>query len=377
MAHKSVKNMKILFALIRKEITQVLRDPTALVTAVLYPLFFVLICFYCIQLDNLHIKYGIRNENPCAETATLVDSFDKNEYVTVRYYDNDTAAENDLANNEIQGILTIPNDFMRKLERGEKAEVFLAADASFPSLANYAQMYAESILSNWYSQNKYAMGKQPSVVNSNVRAWYDQELQTKNFLQIVMFGSSLTTVSILFSSLVVAREWENNNMELLLATDVMPFQIIVAKYIVCYLVAIISWLIDIFFALLVFQVPFRGNVVVLFFVTSLYILCTLGIGLGFSARYRKQFPAILSATGFGSLPPVFLSGAIFPIISMPPIWQWLLQFYPVTYFVVFLKSEFLAGTHWEYTIFVTAILVLLALINFGFVWHFSSGSLDE
>ena len=80
---------------------------------------------------------------------------------------------------------------------------------------------------------------------------------------------------------------------------------------------------------------------ILFFVTSLYILCTLGIGLGFSARYRKQFPAILSATSLGSLPPVFLSGAIFPIISMPPIWQWVLQFYPVTHFVVFLKSEFL------------------------------------
>ena len=122
--------MKILFALTRKEITQILRDPTALVTAVLYPLLFVLLSVYCIQLDNLHVSYGIRNENPCAETATLVDSFDKNEYVTVRYYDNDTAAENDLANNEIQGILTIPNDFMRKLERGEKAEVFLAADAS-------------------------------------------------------------------------------------------------------------------------------------------------------------------------------------------------------------------------------------------------------
>lgn len=369
--------MKILFALIRKEITQVLRDPTALVTAVLYPLLFVLLSVYCVQLDNLHVKYGIRNENPCAETAILADSFDKNEYVTLRYYDNDLTAEDDLANGEIQGILTIPNDFLRKLERDENAEIFLATDASLINVHNYAKMYAESILSKWYSQSRYSIDRRPPVVNTNIRAWYDQELQTKNFLQIVMFGCSLTTISILFASLVIAREWENNNMELLLATDVMPFQIIAAKYIVCYLVAIISWLIDLFFALLVFQVPFRGNVVVLFFVTSLYILCTLGIGLGFSARYRKQFPAILSATSLGSLPPVFLSGAIFPIISMPPIWQWLLQFYPVTYFVVFLKSEFLAGTHWEYTIFVTAILVLLALINFGFVWHFSSGSLDE
>lgn len=369
--------MKILFVLIRKEITQILRDPTALVTAVLYPLFSVLICFYCIQLDNLHVRYGIRNENPCAETATLVDSFDKNEYVTVRYYDNDTAAENDLANNEIQGILTIPNDFMRKLERGEKAEVFLAADASFPSLANYAQMYAESILSNWYSQNKYAMGKQPSVVNSNVRAWYDQELQTKNFLQIVMFGCSLTTVSILFASLVIAREWENNNMELLLATDVMPFQIIAAKYIVCYLVAIISWLIDLFFALWIFQVPFRGNVVVLFFVTSLYILCTLGIGLGFSAYYRSQFPAVFSSSSFGSLPPVLLSGAIFPIISMPPVWQWALQFYPVTHFIVFLKTEFLAGTYIGYAMLVSGFLLFFALVHGWTVYHFSPRSLDR
>ncbi len=369
--------MKILFALIRKEITQILRDPMALITAVLYPLLVVLLSVYCIQLDNLHVKYGIRNENPCAETATLVDSFDKNEYVTVCYYDNDTTAENDLADNEIQGIITIPNDFMQKLERGGEAEVFLAADASFPNLANYAQMYAEGILNNWYSQSKYAIGKRPPVVNINIRAWYDQELQTKNFLQIIMFGCSLTTISILFASLVIAREWENNNMELLLATDVMPFQIIAAKYIVCYLVAIISWLINLFFALLVFQVPFRGNVVVLFFVTSLYILCTLGIGLGFSAYYRSQFSAVFSATSFGSLPPVLLSGAIFPISSMPQLWQWALNCYPVTHFVVFLKTEFLAGAYIGYAIFVSGLLLLFAFVNGWIVYCFSPRSLDE
>ena len=91
-----------------------------------------------------------------------------------------------------------------------------------------------------------------------------------------------------------------------------------------------------------FGVPFVGNPLILLLGTSLFLLCTLALGLLISTLCSTQQQAF--ATNFFVINPLFtLSGFSFPIASMPPFMQWLSTINPMTYYLVVIRGTFLKG----------------------------------
>ena len=176
------------------------------------------------------------------------------------------------------------------------------------------------------------------------RFWYNPSAKSVNFLVPGSITVIMTLIGTLLTSLVFAREWERGTMEAMLATPVTRLQLILGKLIPYFALGMFSLILCTVLAILVFDVPFRGSYLALFFISSIFMLCALGQGLLISVHMKGQLVAAEAGLFSGFLPALLLSGFIFDVSSMPPILQWLSELLPATHFNLCIRTLFLAGT---------------------------------
>ncbi len=369
--------MKILLALIKKEIKQILRDPSSIIIAFVLPLISILIYMYGINLDSVRVTMSIKNDDPNPEVATLVKSFGHSKYVNSIYFDNLDDIGTAIVRSKIKGAVIIPNDFSTKLARGQSADLLVITDGSEVNTANYVQSYALAIANNWLISSKYAASVKPPAVNAEVRTWYNPDLNSHYFIVPGSIAITMTLIGILLTSLVVAREWERGTMEAMLSTSVKTIHIVLGKYIPYFILGMLSLTFNIFLCIVIFQIPFRGNYLVLLLVSSLFLFTSLGIGLNISSVLKNQFLASMVAMSVGFMPALMLSGLMFPINSMPVFFQHLTRILPPRYYVSFVESEFMAGTVPEIVIANAIYLTILGLILFAAVYKNTSMRLEK
>ncbi|MBQ2611397.1 ABC transporter permease, partial [bacterium] len=263
--------MKILLALIKKEIKQILRDPSSIIIAFILPLISILIYMYGINLDSVKITMGIKNDDNSPEVATLVKSFGHSKYVNSITFDNMKDIETAILRSKIKGAVVIPNDFSTKLSRGQKADLLVITDGSEVNTANYVQSYALSIANQWLATSKYRGKIQKPLINTEVRTWYNPDLNSYYFIVPGSIAITMTLIGILLTSLVIAREWERGTMEALLSTKVKAIHIVLGKYIPYFILGMLSMAFNVFLCVCIFQIPFRGSYFLLFIVSGLFL----------------------------------------------------------------------------------------------------------
>lgn len=356
--------MRILFALIKKEIKQILKDPSSILIAFILPLISILIYMYGINLDSIKVTLGVKNDDLSPEISTLVKSFGHSKYVNSIIYDNTGDIENAIIKSKIKGAVIIPNDFINKLSRKDTADLLVITDGSEVNSANYVQNYASAIANNWLMTSKFKNTVKQPKISAEIRTWYNPDLDSHYFILPGSIAITMTLIGILLTSLVVAREWERGTMEALLSTGVKRIHIILGKYIPYFILGMLSLAFNIFLCICVFKIPFRGNYAVLFLVSSLFLLTSLGIGINISSILKNQFLSSMVAMSLGFMPALMLSGLMFPINSMPVFFQHLTRIMPPRYYVAFIESEFMAGTVIEIVLINTIYLGILGIILF-------------
>ena len=369
--------MKILLALVKKELKQILRDPSSIVVAFVLPLISIVIYMYGINLDSVRVTMGIKNDDTNPEITTLVKSFGHSKYVNSIIFDNDKDIESAVIRSNIKGAVIIPNDFSTKLARGQKADLMIITDGSEVNTANYVQSYALSIANSWLSTSKYSELLLPPSINTEVRTWYNPDLDSHYFIIPGSIAITMTLIGILLTSLVIAREWERGTMESMLSTSVKAIHIVLGKYIPYFILGMVSFGFNIFLCVVVFQIPFRGSYLILSVVSALFLFTSLGIGLCISSILKNQFLASMVAMSVGFMPALMLSGLMFPINSMPVFFQHLTRVLPPRYYVSFVESEFMAGSVAEIVIANAIYLTLLGVILFGLVYKNTSIRLED
>ena len=369
--------MRILLALIKKEIKQILRDPSSIIIAFVLPLISILIYMYGINLDSVRVTMGIKNDDPAPEVATLVKSFGHSKYVNSIYFDNVKDIETAIARSRIKGAVIIPNDFSTKLARRQNADLLVITDGSEVNTANYVQNYALAIANNWLSTSKYAKSLKQPAVTAQIRTWYNPDLNSHYFIVPGSIAITMTLIGILLTSLVVAREWERGTMEAILSTSVKAIHIVLGKYIPYFILGMLSLAFNIFLCVVIFQIPFRGSYLVLFVVSALFLFTCLGIGLNISTLLKNQFLASMVAMSAGFLPALMLSGLMFPINSMPVFFQYLTRILPPRYYVSFVESEFMTGGVNSIRLENGIYLTILGLLFFAAVYKNTSMRLEK
>ncbi len=356
--------MKILLALIKKEIKQILRDPSSIIIAFILPIISITIYMYGINLDSVKVTIGIKNDDNSPEVATLVKSFGHSKYINSINYDNMEDIKTAVLSSKIKGAIVIPNNFSTKLSRGQKADLLVITDGSEVNTANYVQSYALAISNQWLATSKYKKNLSKPLINIENRTWYNPDLNSHHFIVPGSIAITMTLIGILLTSLVIAREWERGTMEALLSTKVRAIHIVFGKYIPYFILGMLSTAFNMFLCVCIFQVPFRGSYFMFFLISGIFLFTSLGIGLMISTALKNQFMASMVSISLGFMPALMLSGLMFPINSMPIFFQYLTMIIPPRYYISFIESEFMAGGVNEIRLANAFYLTLLGLILF-------------
>ncbi len=270
----------------------------------------------------------------------------------------------DIIRDRLQGGLIIQEDFTKKLSKGQSASVLVIADGAQTNSANYVQNYSSQILNNWFYTSKFAPLSSKQIIKADTRVWYNQEMDSHYFILPGSIAITTTLIGILLTALVVAREWERGTMEGLLSTNVKAIHLVLGKYIPYFLLGAGSMAFNVFLCIGLLNVPFRGSLLVLFFVNSLFIITCLGVGLLISTKLKNQFLASQAALAIGFLPALLLSGLMFPINSMPEFFQYFTMILAPRHYITFIESEFMAGTIPEIVLLNSIYLSVLGTILF-------------
>jgi ABC-2 type transport system permease protein len=327
-----------------KEGRQIVRDPSAMLIAGLLPLILLFLFGTGVSLDIRNIRIGLAIERPTAETASFAASLADSHYFSPVVVPDAWAVKNELVAGKLQAVVVLAADFANRSARGDTAPIQIIVDGSDPNTAAMVQAYIVGAWTNWVQQEGIArarVGAPP--VTPVTRFWFNPEVDSRNFLIPGSIAIVMTLIGTLLTSLVVAREWERGTMEALLATPAGTADFLIGKLVPYFVLGLLSVAISVAVAVWGFGVPFRGSVLWLGAVSSVFLLAALGLGLLISTVTGNQFVASQVALIAGFLPAFLLSGFIFEIGSMPLPIRLLTYILPARYLMPSLQTLFLAG----------------------------------
>ncbi len=261
---------------------------------------------------------------------------------------------------KIREVIIFEPHFARKLEKQNKANIQLIADASDVNSANIIVNYTSGIIANYLNRiNKTSFI--PMRININERMIYNEELKDVYMFIPGTAAMILMLISAMMTSISVAREKELGTMEILLVSPLKPIQILIGKVTPYLALSFIISLIIIGIGNTVFGMPVLGSLSLLLAETLLFILLALSLGILISTISKTQQSAMMLSLFALLLPTILLSGFIFPIENMPKVLQWLAALIPPKYFIIILKNIMIKGTSFSYVWKETLILAGMTL----------------
>jgi ABC-2 type transport system permease protein len=340
--NKKVQRVK---ALIIKEFYQIIRDPSSILIAIVFPILLLFIYGFGVSLDMKHLKLGLycADSNPDIENFTL--GLKNSTFFSVYQSDNQQELDQKLSRGELQGIVIIPFYFSEfQKSSSEKAPIYVIADGSSPNTATFVQNYVTGAWANYLEQQALSTrSKTKGFAVPVARYWYNEELDSRNFLIPGSIAIIMTLIGTLLTALVISREWERGTMEALMTTPMTLREFVFSKMVAYFCLGIFSMILCTFVAILLYGIPFRGSFGMLLIVSSVFLIAALGIGLLISSFAKDQFIAAQVAIMTSFLPAFMLSGFIFEISSMPLLIQLFTTIIPAKYMVSSLQTLFLAG----------------------------------
>jgi len=348
--------------LVRKEARQMVRDPSSIAIGIVMPVLLILLFGYGITLDVTHVPVAIVVEDPTPEASEVAAGFELSPYFDARMMTSMARAEQLLLERKLDGIIRIRPDFARNLALGG-AEVQILVHGVDANNARIIQNYAQGAVGQWSARRAgeaMTVSAGPVVVQN--RMWFNEANESRYFLVPGLIVLIMTLIGALLTALVMAREWERGTIEALFVTPVRTDEILLGKTIPYFALGMIGLALCLLAAKFLFNIPFRGSVIVLTGVSMLYLLVALGIGLLISSAVKNQFVASQITLLVSFLPAVMLSGFLFDLRSMPELVRMITYVLPARYYVALLQTIFLAGDIWPVILPNAAVLAGMAAI---------------
>ena len=334
-------------AVLVKEFVQMRRDRLTFAMMVGIPVIQLVLFGFAINTDPKALPTAVLAADNSVFARSFVRAVENSGYFrVVRQVSSEHEAERALAVGEVQFVLTIPENFSRKLVRGERPVLLLEADAADPAATSNA-------LTALINLNQTALardlagglahlqnGSPPFEVRVHRR--YNPEGVTQYNIVPGLIGVVLTMTMIMMTALAMTRERERGTMENLLATPVRPGEVMAGKIIPYIIVGYGQVMIILLAAKLLFEVPIVGSLALLSVVLVLFMAANLAVGFTFSTLARNQMQA-MQMTFFFFLPSMLLSGFMFPFRGMPEWAQWLGEVLPLTHFLRVVRGILLKG----------------------------------
>lgn len=347
------------YAVARKEVMHVLRDPFTLTLALGLPVMLVTFFGYAIDFEVRNIKLAVSDLDQGPASRRLTEVFYSSGYFVP--LGAGAGALGMLDSGQAAAALFIEPGFSRKVMGGKPVTAQFVMDGSDNSKAAAVMGYLPGIQRAAAGKLTGAAAQEP--LSLETRFLYNPELNSRWFTIPGLAAIIIGLLAILLTALTVAREWENGSMELLLSTPVRPMEIIIGK-LTPYAVLVLTGVFFVYLASrFIFGVPFAGSHLLFLAACLLYITAALSQGLFISVITRQQQVAMQVSIISGLLPSMLLSGFIFPVESMPVFFRYFTMLLTPRWFMEAARGIFLKGAGLrELAVPFLALAVLSALL---------------
>ena len=341
-------------AIARKEFIHILRDPRSLGMAIAIPMLLLILFGYALTLDVDNVPLVVWDRDRTPTSREFASRFTGSRYFTlVRHVFDYPALERAIDAREALVGLVLPADFAERIDAGRPATVQLIVDGSDSNTATIAMGYAD-VVTLTYSQDVAVreiqlMGGQTlhPPLDLRPRAWFNADMESKNYIVPGLIAVIMMVIAALLTSLTVAREWERGTMEQLISTPVKGPELILGKLLPYFALGMLDVLIAVLMGEVLFHVPLRGNVALLFGMAAVFLVGALSLGILISVVTKSQLLASQLAMVLTFLPSFLLSGFMYAIGNMPRPIQLATHLIPARYFVALLKGIYLKGVGLE------------------------------
>ncbi len=353
-----------------KEFIQIFRDPRMKAIIFVTPVFQMLIFGYAVNTDVDHVATAVLDMDNSVISREVTARFEHSGYFDIDYrVENESQMGNLLDRGQVQAILHFHKGFEANLRAGKRSGLQVIVDGTDSNTASIVLDYSNRITGQ-YSQELLRMRFsrlvgtriEPGIVVLENRAWFNENLESRIFYVPGVISLLVLVVTVMLTSMAVVREKEIGTMEQIMVTPIKPWEFILGKTLPFAVLGIIDVIMISLVAVFWFEVPIRGNPLLLFVSAGLYLLNTLSVGLLISTVSKTQQQAMMS-TFFYIFPANLLSGFFFPIANMPEVVQWITFLNPMRYFIVITRGIFLKGVGIDILWPQMAALLILGLLT--------------
>ncbi len=336
-------------AIAKKEIRQLKRDKRMLYVLFVFPILLLVIFGYAINFDVHHIKMIVLDHDKSSDSRAFIHTLTSSEYFDLEgYISNEGEIRNILDTKEAQCVIVIPKDLSEKIYSNEEAKIQILIDGVDGNTASIISNYMR-IATAAYSQKisgKYlaTLGKSAFIpIDLKPVFWFNPELSSTKFLVPGLIAMILIITAVVSISLSIVKEKERGTIEQINVSPLSSFELLIGKTIPYTIISLMIAAFILFAGYILFGTTIRGNYLLLFFTTLLFLFAALNLGIFVSSIANSQQVAFQIATLISLLPSVILSGFIFPIEAMPSFIQILTNITPAKFFLVILRGILLKG----------------------------------
>lgn len=329
----------------RKEMLHILRDPATLFFALFIPIVELFMLGYAINTNVRNVKTMVADQARTQESRELLRAFSNtDDFDIIGEAANDKELSEAIVAGRCRVGVVIPEDYSRRLQAGETAQILILVDGSESSVAAEAVNVGNAIALR--ESLKRVLVDRPLPVESRPRVLFNPDTRSANFFIPGLMVVMCQVMAVTMSANAVVREKENGTLEQLFMTPVRSGELILGK-LFPYLVMTLAELCSIAILMrTVFQVPINGDFLTLVAMSMPFILTMLGLGLWISTRVETRDAAGQVAMGT-IIPSIFLSGYVFPMDSMPRFFWYVSQMIPTTWLIDASRGVILRGAGWK------------------------------
>jgi ABC-2 type transport system permease protein len=347
--------MRAIWHVMWKEIIELRQDPRIFGIIFIAPVLQLAILGYAATTDVRNVPMVVVDTDRSAASQALISRFTGSGIFEIVDVVSDFGeVDRYLESGDAWMALSIPANYGRSIAAGIPATVQVVADGSDASSTNIALGYTSNLIAG-YAQEMVQKRQTTGVlvragggsIEPRVRVWFNPTLESRYFMLPGIFALLLLVVTSNLSSMAIVREREIGTLEQLNVTPLGRLELIIGKLLPYGIVGLIDVMIVLLVIVFWFEVPLQGSFWLLFGMSLIYLLTTLGLGLFTSTISRTQQQAMMTSTFFFLIPMLYLSGFIFPIENMPEVIQPITYLIPLRYFVVILRGIFLKGVGLE------------------------------
>ena len=356
-------------AITGKEVYHLIRDFRSLYLAFAVPLLLILLFGYALSLDVENIETVVVDDEQTDLSRDFVRRLGASPYFRITAHLPDTAAVTEaLDHGRATMAVLIPAGWTADLRADREAVIQILLDGSDPNFAGIARAYISGFIESTNRKllieflNRQGMEKIRPPVEGRIRIWFNEDLESRNFIIPGIIAIIIMIVGAMLTSLVIAREYENGTMETIRSLPISAGELLLGKAIPYFLIGLTDVLIAVLMGQVLFGIVMKANFWLMILASSIYLMVALTLGLLISSVTKSQLVANQTAVLITYLPSLLLSNFVFPIINMPKFLQVFSAMIPATYYINILSDIYLKNLGFAYLWPDLAILTVMFLI---------------